>query len=76
MNFKDENNVLRFVRPNRWLSLDLAGKPVRCGRYFFLRSVRGRALDRARAWMRVFARERAGEGFVRIKDCVDSRLAT
>jgi|TARA_B110000003_G_scaffold271759_1_gene306455 hypothetical protein len=32
LNFKDENNVLRFVRPNRWLSLDLAGKPVRCGR--------------------------------------------
>lgn len=29
LNFKDESNITRFVRPNRWLSLDIAGKPVR-----------------------------------------------
>ena len=27
--FKNEDNVKRFVRPNRWLALDLAGVPVR-----------------------------------------------
>jgi hypothetical protein len=27
--FKNEDNVKRFVRPNRWLSLDIAGVPVR-----------------------------------------------
>jgi hypothetical protein len=27
--FKNEENVKRFVRPNRWLSLDIAGIPVR-----------------------------------------------
>lgn len=27
--FKNEENVKRFVRPNRWLALDLAGVPVR-----------------------------------------------
>lgn len=29
LNFKDENNILRFVRPSRWVSVDFAGYPVR-----------------------------------------------
>ena len=27
--WKNEENVKRFVRPSRWLSLDIAGYPVR-----------------------------------------------
>ena len=29
LDFKDEANIRRFVRPNRWVSLDIAGIPVR-----------------------------------------------
>ncbi len=29
LDFKDESNIRRFVRPNRWVSLDIAGIPVR-----------------------------------------------
>jgi len=29
LNFKDESNILRFVRPSRWVSVDIAGYPVR-----------------------------------------------
>jgi len=29
LDFKNESNVLRFVRPSRWVSLDIAGYPVR-----------------------------------------------
>jgi hypothetical protein len=29
LNFKDESNILRFVRPSRWVSVDVAGYPVR-----------------------------------------------
>jgi len=29
LDFKNEANIARFVRPNRWLSLDIAGTPVR-----------------------------------------------
>ena len=29
LDFKDESNIRRFVRPNRWVSLDVAGIPVR-----------------------------------------------
>jgi hypothetical protein len=29
LDFKNEANIRRFVRANRWLSLDIAGRPVR-----------------------------------------------
>ena len=29
LDFKDEANIRRFVRPSRWVSLDIAGIPVR-----------------------------------------------
>ncbi len=29
LDFKDEANIQRFVRPSRWVSLDIAGIPVR-----------------------------------------------
>jgi hypothetical protein len=28
LDFKQEQNALRFIRPSRWLALDIAGKPV------------------------------------------------
>jgi len=28
LNWKNEENVKRFVRPSRWLSLDIAGYPM------------------------------------------------
>jgi len=28
LNFKDESNILRFVRPSRWVSVDIAGYPM------------------------------------------------
>jgi hypothetical protein len=29
LNWKNEENVKRFVRPSRWVSRDIAGYPVR-----------------------------------------------
>lgn len=42
LDFKNEENALRFIRPNRWLALDIAGVPVRVFFVsFFTRVVRG-----------------------------------
>ena len=65
LDFKDEANIQRFVRPSRWVSLDIAGIPVRARARerdfgFFCRSRRFRRSHRV-ASMRGVA---AGEGIV------------
>jgi len=65
LDFKDEANIRRFVRPNRWVSLDIAGIPVRARARerdfgFFCRSWRFRRSRRV-ASMRDVA---VGEGIV------------
>jgi|TARA_B000000475_G_scaffold233322_1_gene199956 hypothetical protein len=47
LNWKNEENVKRFVRPSRWLSLDIAGYPVRDT--FLSIEFRSRVLREARA---------------------------
>jgi hypothetical protein len=50
--FKNEENVKRFVRPNRWLALDIAGIPVRFdtrARYMIRPESSAKSLRRSRA---------------------------
>ena len=65
LDFEDEANIRRFVRPNRWVSLDIAGIPVRARARerdfgFFCRSRRFRRSRRVASTRDVAA----GEGIV------------
>ena len=53
--FRDEAHALRFVRANRWLSVDMLAFPVRAMR----ERARARAREDARARTRARGRERA-----------------
>ena len=61
LDFKDEANIRRFVRPNRWVSLDIAGIPVRAEILDFFVD-RGAFVVRI-AWRRCEASPRGRESF-------------